>query len=182
MSKRSEYVIRWRKNTKKRIIDAFGGKCCMCGYNKCNEALELHHLNPEEKDFSFGAVRASIKSWSKIVKELRKCILVCSNCHKEIHYNNTEIKHPVMFNEEFCEYKKEKFGEVNACPICGNMKPAKNFYCSLKCAAKARGKVNWENVDLVSMIKQGMTFVSIAETLSVSDSAVRKRAKKLGLI
>ena len=63
-----------------------GGKCVKCGYNKCIAALEFHHCNPAEKDFTI----ANVKSYSfneTIIKELDKCILVCSNCHREIHTN-----------------------------------------------------------------------------------------------
>ncbi len=62
MSKSSEKVKRWRKATKQRIIDSFGGKCGICGYEKCPDALALHHLNPLEKEFGLGGVRANIVS------------------------------------------------------------------------------------------------------------------------
>jgi hypothetical protein len=32
-----------------------GGECSICGYNKCVAALEFHHLNPSEKDFTISA-------------------------------------------------------------------------------------------------------------------------------
>lgn len=182
MSNKSEYVKKWRRNTKKRIVDAFGGKCCICGYDKCVEALELHHLNPKEKEFSFGNIRANIQSWGKIVNELKKCICVCSNRHKEIHYMKIEIKTPIMFNEEFTEYRKEKHIEHDKCPVCKKDKPIVNKYCSKSCAAKMSRKVDWDNIDLKLMIEQKMPYVLIAEKIGVSDVAVRKRAKKLGLI
>ena len=76
-------VIYWRKKAKIKLVEYKGGKCEKCGYDKCIDALEFHHLNPDEKDFTIGG-----KSWSfeKLKKESDKCILVCSNCHKEIHY------------------------------------------------------------------------------------------------
>ena len=56
-----------------------------CGYSKCLGALEFHHLDPSQKDFEIGGLK--LHAWSDVVKrELDKCILVCSNCHKEIHY------------------------------------------------------------------------------------------------
>ncbi len=105
MSKQSEKVKRWRKRTKERIILAMGGKCCFCGYNKCSSALSLHHLDPSKKEFGLGAVRGSPKSWNKIVIELRKCILVCNNCHAEIHEGVLLVPLNVsIFNESFIEY------------------------------------------------------------------------------
>ena len=77
-----ESVIKTRKKLKSQAVRYKGGKCVMCGYYKYQGALEFHHLNPNEKDFAFGD---KVLSWSKMKIELDKCILVCSNCHKEIH-------------------------------------------------------------------------------------------------
>lgn len=74
-----------RRKTKDMAIEYKGGKCEKCGYNKCNGALEFHHLNPEEKDFSI-STSGTTKSFERIKKEIDKCILVCANCHREIHY------------------------------------------------------------------------------------------------
>lgn len=72
-----------RRENKSKLIEYKGGKCEKCGYNKCDAALEFHHLDPNKKDFGI----ASFKSLSleKLKKEVDKCVLVCSNCHKEIH-------------------------------------------------------------------------------------------------
>lgn len=72
-----------RKNLKKTLVEENGGKCCKCGYNKCLRALEFHHLDPSTKDFDFGQYRDC--SLERARKEIQKCILVCSNCHMEIH-------------------------------------------------------------------------------------------------
>lgn len=65
------------------LIKYKGGKCQRCGYNKCTRALEFHHLDPTLKDF--GISRTLTKNVSQLKKEADKCILVCSNCHAEIH-------------------------------------------------------------------------------------------------
>lgn len=65
-------------------VEYLGSKCAICGYNKCLAALEFHHKNSEEKDFGLSC-RGLTRSWERIKKELEKCVLVCSNCHKEIH-------------------------------------------------------------------------------------------------
>lgn len=80
-------VIEWRIRVKKKLVEYKGGKCEKCGYGRCIEALEFHHINSDEKDFTISG-----KSWSyeRLKKESDKCILVCSNCHKEIH---SEIKY-----------------------------------------------------------------------------------------
>ena len=84
MSKGSEAVKNWRRKTKEFILECMGNKCVICEYAKCASALELHHLDPTKKKFSFGGIRANPKEWPVIETELKKCILVCSNCHREI--------------------------------------------------------------------------------------------------
>jgi predicted molibdopterin-dependent oxidoreductase YjgC len=81
----SERVKRWRKATKDRIVESMGGCCSICGYSKCTSALVLHHLDPSQKDFGLGGIRANPKSWSTIVTELKKCIMLCQNCYSEVH-------------------------------------------------------------------------------------------------
>jgi hypothetical protein len=87
-SDRKEYLkkavsIR-RKKIKKMSIEYKGGSCQICNYNKCIDALEFHHLDPNEKDFGISA-KGITRAWKKVKEELDKCILVCSNCHREIH-------------------------------------------------------------------------------------------------
>lgn len=72
----------YRVNIKQRLVDYKGGKCQICGYDRCINALEFHHVNPEEKDFT---ISGGTKSFDTLKPEIDKCILVCSNCHREIH-------------------------------------------------------------------------------------------------
>ena len=60
MSRISKNVANWRKRNKERMIKCMGGKCQICGYNKCNEALEFHHLDELLK--IFGIAEKSYKS------------------------------------------------------------------------------------------------------------------------
>lgn len=73
---------RYSKRIKEELVEYKGGKCEICGYNKCIQALEFHHLDPTQKDFS---ISGGTKSFERLKPEVDKCILVCSNCHKEIH-------------------------------------------------------------------------------------------------
>jgi predicted SprT family Zn-dependent metalloprotease len=82
---RSHQVQKRRTNLKKQAVEYKGGKCERCGYNKVITALEFHHLDPTKKDFGIAA-SGHTRSWEKTKEELDKCIMVCSNCHKEIHY------------------------------------------------------------------------------------------------
>ena len=82
-------VAKRRKMIKQMAIKHKGGKCCIFGYSKCNSALDFHHR--EESNKSFGlAVRGLTRSWERTRKELNKCILVCANCHREIHEGITQ--------------------------------------------------------------------------------------------
>ena len=73
---------RW-KNNKKKAVEYKGGKCERCGYNKCIDALEFHHIDPSKKDKNFGSMK--LRKWEDQKNELDKCICVCANCHREIH-------------------------------------------------------------------------------------------------
>jgi 5-methylcytosine-specific restriction endonuclease McrA len=77
-------VQKRREKIKIMSVDYKGGCCEKCGYDKYIGALEFHHLNPSEKDFTI-AKGGHCSSWEKVKKELDKCILVCANCHREIH-------------------------------------------------------------------------------------------------
>jgi hypothetical protein len=81
------YVSKKRIDLKKELVDLFGGKCQICGYSKCISSLEFHHKDPLKKEIS---VSGSTKNKKKIIEESKKCILVCSNCHREIHHNERE--------------------------------------------------------------------------------------------
>lgn len=160
MSKKSEHVKTWRRNNKIRMVQSMGGCCQLCGYNKSFSALEFHHLNPEEKEIGLGSIRGNPQGWEKIVVELRKCMLVCSNCHKEIHEGISKIpEFFAKFDESYCNYKE--------------LKPKKE-----KVKKERFRKVDWNNVDLLEL-KKTYSNVKIAEMLNVSETAVRKRLKLL---
>lgn len=81
---RSEAVSRRRRKIKEELLKHFGGKCTICGYDRCNRALSFHHLDPNEKDFGIAA-RGLTRSLENAIAEAKKCVLVCMNCHAEIH-------------------------------------------------------------------------------------------------
>lgn len=81
---RVDAVKKRRYKIKLMSIEYKGGGCEKCGYNKCAGALEFHHINSDEKDFSIG-MKGYTRSWELVKKELDKCMLLCANCHREIH-------------------------------------------------------------------------------------------------
>ena len=56
--------------------------CAICGYNKCSKALDFHHEN-NDKDFAI-ASNLTI-GVEKLLAEMEKCTVLCSNCHRELH-------------------------------------------------------------------------------------------------
>jgi len=69
---------------KLECINYKGGECVECGYKKSYTALEFHHTDPSKKDFNIALYHCHTFG-NKIKEELDKCILVCANCHREIH-------------------------------------------------------------------------------------------------
>ena len=83
-------VQNWRKRTKEKLVNACGGKCVRCGYDRCVEALEFHHIDETKKDFGISGVinhkkkffsvadaLKNPKSWDVIAEEVKKCALLC---------------------------------------------------------------------------------------------------------
>jgi len=67
---------------KQRAVEYKGGRCALCGYDRALQALTFHHKTG--KSFGIGA-KGYTRSWEKAKSELDKCVLVCANCHAEIH-------------------------------------------------------------------------------------------------
>ena len=65
---------------KKKAVEYKGGKCFICGYDKCLTALEFHHINPKEKERY-----NSHWTFERNKDELDQCVLLCANCHREEH-------------------------------------------------------------------------------------------------
>lgn len=173
MSISSKRVKDWRENTKQRIVDAFGGKCCICSYNRCLAGFDLHHLNPSKKEFGFGAIRANPKSWENtIVPELRKCVLLCSNCHREVHHGDAVVPLDApSFDESYVFYRVNKKTVMEPCPVCLEPKSTASKTCSIR-------KVPWDDIDLEKELLT-KNKSQIAKELGVSEAAVRKRLKKV---
>ena len=81
---RSNGVQKRRDNLKILAVEYKGGKCEICGYNKCIQALDFHHTDPTQKDFAISA-KGYTRSWDTVKSELDKCKMLCANCHRELH-------------------------------------------------------------------------------------------------
>ena len=67
-------------------------ECEFCGYNECSEVLDFHHKDEKDKKFNVGQ---SLNRYGKeeILKEIEKCIVLCSNCHRKLHYEEKQEKY-----------------------------------------------------------------------------------------
>jgi len=85
---RRDYLIqavkKRRAAIRRKAIQYKGGKCEVCGYNRCEEALEFHHLKTDHKEFGISH-KGYTRSWKRVEEELSKCMLLCANCHREVH-------------------------------------------------------------------------------------------------
>lgn len=86
-TKNSNRKNRNRFRLKSEYRQRLGAKCQICGYDKCQNALQFHHIDPSKKKFAISDSLRKTFTQQEIDEEINKCILVCSNCHVEIHSN-----------------------------------------------------------------------------------------------
>jgi hypothetical protein len=102
----SGYYAKRREKNKRKAIDYLGGKCVECSRVYPIKCYEFHHINPDEKEYRIGMILRY--SWDVIKKELDKCILVCGNCHMEMHYDynddNTRKRHSHKYKKRAVNY------------------------------------------------------------------------------
>lgn len=96
MSKSYDRVREWRKNTKLKLVEGFSSKCSCCGIKDDPIIYDFHHLDSNGKEFS---ISSTILSWENIVKEIKKCVMLCSHCHRKVHFKGLEIVNPIPFDE-----------------------------------------------------------------------------------
>jgi transposase len=85
---RMEAVAKRRRALKRILVEEAGGGCMLCGYSRCDRALEFHHLNPEAKQFQ---ITSHTRSLARLRAEASKCVLLCSNCHAEVEAGITAV-------------------------------------------------------------------------------------------
>ena len=188
---RVEAVDKRRRVIKLRAIEYKGGKCQLCEYSRCADALEFHHIVPGEKDFSISDTGAT-RSWEKIKAELDKCILLCSNCHRETH-SNMRNKNQVVLRESdidldskktFVVYSPLERREVLLCQVCSKEysvipsdKDSRKF-CSQECFKIFSRKVhNRPSKEELRTLLWKVPTLQIAKSYGVADHTIAKWAK-----
>lgn len=192
---RYEYVKSYRQRFKEKLVNLMGGSCSICKYSKCIKALEFHHTDSSKKDFTISQMKKL--NWKKIFKEAQKCVLVCANCHREIHDGVAicplvrEIKFENL-SDIWIDWK-----EINLEKDLENMNiydVAKKYNISSQSVYKECRKRNLKNKN---KRKQKLKFIvskeelqklinekpieTIGKMFNVSGNAIKKRCVKLGL-
>ena len=174
----SATVIEFVKRRKENLIKVFGSKCCICGFNKWQSALEFHHINPEEKEFGL-TTSSTTKAIEKQLEEMKKCILVCSNCHRGIHSNNLTIPEnwKDFYNNNIAKQLiEETHAKKHYCITCGKEKGRKGIYCP-ECAKIHQRKTDRPNREILKNLIRTTPFRKIGLDYGVSDNAIRKWCK-----
>ena len=103
----TKHVVAWRIRAKANLLKAFKSQCAICKYDRYQGALEFHHLDPSQKDFTFS--RISSKKWDLLIEEAKKCVCLCSVCHKEFHAGLFSLPDDIQkFDETLLTYQKHE--------------------------------------------------------------------------
>lgn len=179
----SKNVCNHIKKRKLDLISVLGGQCCLCGFNKFPEALEFHHVNPNEKSFGIASGKNVTLSLEKQLIELRKCVLVCANCHRGIHggYLISPSNPSDFFNEDIAnmliqENQELRFGKKQYCERCGAIISNGATYCK-KCYDLLQRKVERPNREVLKNLIRIKPFTHIAQDFNVTDNTIRKWCK-----
>jgi len=78
-----------RRKNKLKLVEFKGGKCIICGYNRSLKSLCFHHIDPSKKEIAMSQVEGF--SFELLLKEAEKCVLLCCNCHNEVHDDLVDI-------------------------------------------------------------------------------------------
>ena len=184
MSNDSGHVVAAQRRKKDFAIRAFGGKCQKCGYDKCQGALEFHHLDGETKKQKPGYIIARW-TWERAKSELEKCVLLCANCHREAHY---------IGNDHDCLTLKRLLSpfvtvQCEQCHKDFDTKLHDAKYCSRTCcnvaqriaAGEKRANNRPSKEVLQELISTGTSWIQVGKMFGVSNTAAKKWAWNYGL-
>jgi hypothetical protein len=96
MNKKYNCVKEWRKSTKLKLFEGFSEQCGCCGLKDDPIVYDFHHLGEETKEFN---ISSRVMAWNKIVEEAKKCVMLCSHCHRKVHSGLSIITNQIDFDE-----------------------------------------------------------------------------------
>lgn len=168
-------TIKCRQKRKEDLVYLHNGKCGICGYNKTITALEFHHINSEEKEY--GLSNGNTRAWLKDVEESKKCILLCANCHREVHAGLINFPLITTFNQErFEELQLQKEPKIYRCEKCGKFISKGARFC-VDCAHESKRIAERPSREQLKELIRTKSFLEIGRLYGVSDNAIRKWCK-----
>lgn len=185
----------WRYQIKHRAIMALGNECCVCHNKYPDIVYDCHHLDPTQKDLTISSVQTNgARSWLKVRDELKKCCLVCANCHRLIHSGEVEVENKIYFNEDHYEWGLMEYNQISKnsltplvvgknltiCPKCGGKKSYNAQIC-LECRNKEQMLVERPTRTELKKLIREKPLTEIGRMFNVSDNAIRKWCDKYNL-
>lgn len=87
-NKEAHYIRNQKTKVKlKSIVEIEKNKGCFVCQETFHQCLEFHHLEQKDKFEEIGVLK-NLGSERKLLEELKKCVLLCANCHRKVHYDN----------------------------------------------------------------------------------------------
>jgi len=162
---------------KLELIKLKGGKCEKCGYSKNIAAFDFHHIDPNEKEFKLDVRKLANTKMSKLIEEVSKCNLLCSNCHRETHHPNLNINDLDKMLENINE-KVISIRTINKpkCIDCG-IEINYGYNRCKKCNSISQRKVVRPDYELLLKEINETNYVSVGKKYGVSDNTIRKWVK-----
>lgn len=181
----SAKVRNWRQRTKQNALIYKGGKCIVCSYNRTVRSIHFHHVDPTKKQHRIGC--GITRSWEKIKLELDKCVVLCSNCHGEVHDGLLDLTPHLHKNpspkegDEFLALhgrgpQQSTIKKIFKCKDCSVLIQTRSIRCR-SCASKAKQntKILWPPIEELQQEVQKTSRRKVSRRLGVSDTAVKKR-------
>jgi hypothetical protein len=181
-------VSDYRRRMKIKAVEYKGGKCQICGYDKSPAAMDFHHTDPKLKDFQISSGRSI--GWEKMKSELNKTILLCANCHRETHWNESE---KILEEREIkvrSKHKKQSDRSVLVrCSFCkkgfkislSRRYKVKNPFCSHTCSEKFNEKIKWPTSEELKKLVWKYPLTKLSKEFGVSDKSIIKRCRKFNI-
>lgn len=178
MSKGSQAVLKNRtakSDAVRKLKETVG--CLVCGESE-SICLDFHHLDSSNKSATISSMLETHKPLKDILNEIKKCVILCSNCHRKLHAGLHTI--PEHSRSEFHAYVdsfvKEKIRKEYRCVDCGSVVSTTALRCR-SCSIKNAVKIKWPDSATLCYLISIHGYSGTARHLNVSDNAVRKRYK-----
>ena len=168
------------KDRKRKAVELLGGQCIKCGYKKNLAAFHFHHVDAKEKEYEWS--RLKLLKWDTVIKELKKCVLLCANCHAEEHSPGQNLILTDLGESNCLLNQKDIWlNPTGSCPTC-KKDVYGTKYCSTQCASFGNRKVKRPSKNILAEDMKNLSWREIGKKYQVSDNAVRKWATTYGLL